>query len=127
MHHGSLYGKLYNKDKTVKILVNVDFGAKFNHEISIHIVIITSGFKNEEKCKIKEAKLRCQAMLQEALSQMEKSFPESANMFNGISLLNLKKILSQTLRGKFEDSPFPHLMDCNSGVEAQYRTAYMVV
>ena len=34
MHHGSLYGRLYNKDKTLKISENVDIGAKFNQEIN---------------------------------------------------------------------------------------------
>ena len=38
-------------------------------------------------------------MLQEASSQLENRLPESANMFKGLSLLNLKKIsLSTTKR-----------------------------
>ena len=40
-------------------------------------------------------------------------------MFKGLSLLNLKKVLSQMLRGKFEDLPFQHLMESKSVVEAQ--------
>ena len=38
MLHESLYGRVYNKDKTFKISENFDFGAKFNQEISIHVV-----------------------------------------------------------------------------------------
>ena len=68
MHHGSLYGRLHNKDKTLKNLENVDFCAKFNQEISIKTVNLTYIFKNEEKCNIEEVKLRCQAMFQEALN-----------------------------------------------------------
>ncbi|KAK7080039.1 hypothetical protein SK128_008999, partial [Halocaridina rubra] len=30
MHYNSLYGRLYFKDRTPKILENVEFGAKFN-------------------------------------------------------------------------------------------------
>ena len=37
-------------------------------------------------------------MLLEALNQVEKRLSESTNMFMGISLLNLKKVLGQTLR-----------------------------
>ncbi|CAM1311707.1 Uncharacterised protein g5782 [Pycnogonum litorale] len=126
MHHENLYRRLYNQNAACKILENVDFGAKFNQEISIHMVNSTSGSQNEEKCKIKEVKLRCQAMLQEALSQVEKRLPESANMFKGLSLLNPNKVLSQTLRGKFEDLPFPHLMESDGVIEEQYRKVGLV-
>ena len=51
---------------------------------------------------------------------MEKILPVSANMFKGLSLLNAKKILIQTIRGKFEDLPFPHLLEGNSVVKDQY-------
>ena len=57
-------------------------------------------------------------MLQAALSPVKKRLPESTNMFKGLSLLNLRKIISQALRGKFEDMPFPHLME--SVVEAHH-------
>ena len=80
MHHESLYGRLNNKDITLTISGNVDFGAKCNQKISIHIVNITSGSKNEGKCKVKEVKLRRQAMLQEVLSQVAKGLPDSANI-----------------------------------------------
>ena len=79
-----------------------------------------------KKSKIKEVTLWCQAMSQETLSQVENSLPESANMFKGLSLLNLKKILSLTPSEKFEDLPYPHRMESNSVVEAQYREVYMV-
>ena len=57
---------------------------------------------------------------------MEKRHPESANMLKSLLLLSLRKVLSQTLRGKFEDLSFPHLMDSNSVVEAQYGKVYLV-
>ena len=109
----------------MKASENVDFGAKYNNKISIHMASLTSGSINKEKCKLEEVKPRCQAMLQEALRQVEKRLSESANTFNGLSLLYLKKILSKTLRGKFEDMSFPHLMESNSVVEAQSRNAYV--
>ena len=71
-------------------------------------------------------KLKFQALLQAALSQVEKRLPGAANMFKGLSLINIKNILSQTLRGKLEDLPFPHHMENNSVVEAQYRKMYLV-
>ena len=43
---------------------------------------------------MKEVKLRCQAMLQETMSHVEKRNPESPNTFKGLSLRNLKKIIS---------------------------------
>ena len=64
-------------------------------------------------------------MLQDALSRVEKRLPKSTNMFKSLSLLNLKKILNPTLRGKFEDWPFHDLMESNSVVEAQYRKVYL--
>ena len=65
-------------------------------------------------------------MLQKALSQVEKRLPEISNMFAGSSFLNLKKILSQARKGKLEDFLFPHIMESNSVVEAQYRKVYLV-
>ena len=65
-------------------------------------------------------------MLQEALSQVEKRLPKLSNIFNGLSLQNHKKIISQTLRGKLEDQPFPHLMESNNVVEAQNIKDYLV-
>ena len=59
MHHESLYGRLYNIDKTEKIMENVDFCAKLKQEISIHMVNLSPVSKNEDKCRIKEVKLRC--------------------------------------------------------------------
>ena len=38
---------------TFKTLENVDFCEKINQEISIHMVNLSSGSKNEEKCKIR--------------------------------------------------------------------------
>ena len=40
-------------------------------EISIHVANLTS-YSKMTKCKIKEVKSRCPAMLHEALSQVEK-------------------------------------------------------
>ena len=65
-------------------------------------------------------------MLQEALCQQDKRLSESANMFKDLSLLNPKKIRSQTLRGKFEDLPFPHFIESKRIVEVQYRKVYLV-
>ena len=65
-------------------------------------------------------------MLQEALSQVEKRLPESANMSKVLLLLNYNKIHSETLRGKLEDLTFLHLMKSNSVVKAQYRKVYLV-
>ena len=47
-------------------------------------------------------------------------------MFNGLSLLSPKKIHSQTLRGMFEDLPFPHLIKSDSVAKAQCRKVYLV-
>ena len=74
MQQESLYGRLYNKDKTSKSSENVNFSAKCNKEISIHMVKQTFGSKYEEKCLVKEVKLGCQAMLQEAVSQVEMTY-----------------------------------------------------
>ena len=38
-------------DRTFKMSENVDFGAKFNQEISIHVVSLTSGSKDEGNVK----------------------------------------------------------------------------
>ena len=65
-------------------------------------------------------------MLHEAISKVEKRHPASANMFEGLSFVNHKDILSQTLRGKFEDIPFPYLIENDSVVEAQCRKVYLV-
>ena len=65
-------------------------------------------------------------MLQEAFGQVEKRLPTIANTFKGLYLLSPNNILSQTLRGKFEDFPFPHLMESYSLVEAQYKNVYLV-
>ena len=85
------------------------------------------GLKYFAHVLLKEVKLRCQAMLQEALSQVEKRFLISANMCEGLSSLSPTKIVSHTLRGKSEDLPFPHHMECNSLVETQYGKVYLVV
>ena len=69
------------------------------------MVKVINGSRDEEIHKIKQVKLRCQSMLQEALSQ----------------------ILSQTLKGKFEDLPFLHLMENDiSLMENQYRRISLV-
>ena len=47
-------------------------------------------------------------------------------MLKGLSLVNHKKILSQTPRGKCEYLSFPHLMESNSVVEAQHRKVHPV-
>ena len=47
-------------------------------------------------------------------------------MHRGLKLINLNKILSQTLRGRIEDLQFPHLMECSSAVEAQHRKVHLV-
>ena len=59
MNQECLCGRLYDKYKTLTIVENDDFGTKFNQEIGIRMANLTSGSKSEEKCKIKEAKLRC--------------------------------------------------------------------
>ena len=61
-----------------------------------------------------------------SIKSVEKSLPESANMFKGHSLLTFKKFLIQTLRGKFDDLPFPRLMESNSVIVARYRKVSLV-
>ena len=51
MHHDSLYARIYNKDKTSKISEIVDFCAKFNEEIYIHMANLTSGLKMKKQNK----------------------------------------------------------------------------
>ena len=52
MHHECLSERLCNNGKALKKNLHIDFGAKFNQEISINMVNLASGSINEEKCKI---------------------------------------------------------------------------
>ena len=82
MYCNSLYGRLYNKDRTPKILENVEFGATFNQETRTYMTQLVNSPKEEgEKYKTKCMKLRCQALLQEARMQVEKSLPDSIDVF----------------------------------------------
>ena len=71
--------------------------------------------------------MKCQASLQEALSQVQKKLPDSVDIFKNLSLLNSNKVLSQTLKGDFKDLPFVRLMEDNMNViECQYRKINLV-
>ena len=105
----------------------VDFGAEFNQEVSIHLAKFINGPIHQEKRKIENVKLRCQALLQEALSLIQKRLPDSVDVFKRLLLLNPNKVLSQTLKGGFKDLPFVHLMEDNINVtECQYRKINLV-
>ncbi|KAK7083260.1 hypothetical protein SK128_003864 [Halocaridina rubra] len=127
MHYKFLYGRLYNKDRTQKILENVEFGVKFNQEIRTYMTQLISSPKQEEKNKIKCVKLRCQALLQEALKQVEKRLPDSVDIFKGLSFFNPHKLLSQIQKGHFEDLPCLHLTENNFDlIESQYKKINLV-
>ena len=71
--------------------------------------------------------MRCQTLLQEALSQVQKRIRDSFDIFKRLSLLNPTKVLSQTLKADFKDFPFVHLMEDNMNViECQYRKIDLV-
>ena len=69
LHHERLHRKLYDQNGSCKSFECVNFGAKFNQEVSIHLAIFINGPKHQEKQKIEDVNLKCQALLQEALSR----------------------------------------------------------
>ena len=81
LHHESLHRRLYDHNGSCKSLECVDFGTKFNQEVSIHLEKFINGPIHQEKRKIEDVKLRCQALMQESLSQVQKRLPDSVDIF----------------------------------------------
>ena len=61
-----------------------------------------------------------------AAGSIKSSGEKTSQIFKGLLLLNPTKILSQTLRGICENSPYRHLMESDSVVEDEYRNVYLV-
>ena len=85
LHHKNLHRKFYDQIGSCKSLECVDFGAKFKQEVGIHLAKFINGSIHQEKRRIEDVKSRCQALLQEALSQAPKRLPDSVEIFKRLS------------------------------------------
>ena len=106
---GSLKSRLYNANGERKQLEEIDFGSKFIQESSNRLT-------HEDRMTIY---VRCKALLEEALLQIEKRMPPAEDIFSKLSFLSLMTVLNQMEKGKVQDLPFQHLI--NNDVEGQYR------
>ena len=61
----SLYGRLYNKDKTLKIMENIDLLPNLIKKL-VFMSLTKLPIPKMKKNAMKEVKIRCQAMMQEA-------------------------------------------------------------
>jgi hypothetical protein len=108
--HRSLKNRLFTIEGNEKAMTHVDFGGKFLQHV--------------QKLKFDEAsiiKTRCQEMLRELLTQLEKRIPND-NIFSKLSLLKPDAVLSHVRRAPFEKLPMQQLLEKNyNKIEDQYR------
>lgn len=107
--HKSLKSRLFKPNGQVKQLEEIDFGCKFVQESSKRLTA-------EDRMGIQ---VRCKAMLEEAIQQMEKRMPPAEDIFSRLSLLSPNTVLNQVEKGELTNLPFQHLI--NENVEGQYR------
>ena len=119
LYYTSLHNRVYNEKKELLPTDKVDFGVKFIQESSNFVG--RSENKDAAKEKLREMYSRCQSFLVEAVSQVEKQIPENRKIFEELSNLSPRRVLSQIDRAPFTKLPMQHLMTDISAIEEQYR------
>ena len=123
--HRSIKVRVKDSFGQVLALSRVDFGGVFTTECMR--LVRETGQKEKRSGEALQEKIedylkpRALAFLQTLLVQLEKRLPPSQKQFNGLSLLNPQKVLSQSGRATFQELPLRHLIDDMGAVDTQYR------
>ena len=118
----TLKNRVYNADETDRSLNNIDYGAKFKHEVHSYLSGFTGSQLSQEQKKIQEVEKRCRTFIIESISQVESRLSVSDDAFKNLAMLSPNNILSQTNKCKFFELPMISLAADNIDViEQQYR------
>lgn len=120
IHCKALKSRLFNRRGEKLSILMTDFGVHFEGELDRCCKEHDADAKFT--ADVRALKERCQMFLMNLIEETEKRLPTKKGIFQGMSGLCPKKVLSHVERYPFSQLPFPHLLAENvSDIEEQYR------
>lgn len=123
LYFDALKSRLYDGFGRRRSHEDVDFGARFNMDITKLCGDSNNNNGDPELIQgIRTVKVHCHKLLDVLLDQVKSRIPPTKDLFTGLKKLNPTAVLNQVSRLPFKDLPLPFLMGAKvSDIENQYR------